>query len=138
MNYFVELTIAGISRGSIYALLALGYTMVYGIIGMINFAHGEIYMLSAFVALVCASVLQILGFGKLFVFLITILVAITYGCAYGLTVERMAYKPPKKLSKAYVLDFSYWNVHLSAKLCTARLRLRNTTFPCSDSGILIP
>ncbi|MFK7826713.1 MAG: branched-chain amino acid ABC transporter permease [Oligoflexales bacterium] len=93
MNYLLELTITGISRGSIYALLALGYTMVYGIIGMINFAHGEIYMLSAFVALVSASILQILGFGKLFIFIGTLLIAITYGCAYGLTVERMAYKP---------------------------------------------
>ncbi|MGD8270557.1 MAG: branched-chain amino acid ABC transporter permease LivH, partial [Desulfobacterales bacterium] len=47
-NYFMELFLAGLTRGSIYALIALGYTMVYGIIELINFAHGEIYMIGAF------------------------------------------------------------------------------------------
>ncbi|MEN8687580.1 MAG: branched-chain amino acid ABC transporter permease LivH, partial [Desulfuromonadales bacterium] len=52
MDYFLELFLSGLTRGSIYALIALGYTMVYGIIQLINFAHGEIYMIGAFVALV--------------------------------------------------------------------------------------
>ena len=51
MNYFLELFVGGLTRGSIYALIALGYTMVYGIIELINFAHGEIYMIGAFTAL---------------------------------------------------------------------------------------
>ncbi|MBW1903450.1 MAG: branched-chain amino acid ABC transporter permease LivH, partial [Deltaproteobacteria bacterium] len=45
MEYFLELFLGGMTRGSIYALIALGYTMVYGIVGLINFAHGEIYMI---------------------------------------------------------------------------------------------
>ena len=52
LQYFVELFCGGLTRGSIYALIALGYTMVYGIIELINFAHGEIYMIGAFTALI--------------------------------------------------------------------------------------
>ena len=61
MDYFLELLIGGLTRGSIYALIALGYTMVYGIIELINFAHGEIYMIGAFTALIVASVLTMNG-----------------------------------------------------------------------------
>ena len=56
MDYFIELLFSGLTRGAIYALIALGYTMVYGIIGLINFAHGEIYMIGAFTALIVATV----------------------------------------------------------------------------------
>ena len=62
MEYFLELSSSGLVRGSIYALIALGYTMVYGIIQLINFAHGEIYMIGAFVALIVSGVLTIYGF----------------------------------------------------------------------------
>ncbi len=62
MEYFLELFLSGLTRGSIYALIALGYTMVYGIIQLINFAHGEIYMIGAFVALVVSGVMTIYGF----------------------------------------------------------------------------
>ncbi|MFW6235358.1 MAG: ABC transporter permease subunit, partial [Desulfovibrionales bacterium] len=62
MEYFFELFFSGLTRGSIYALIALGYTMVYGIIELINFAHGEIYMIGAFTALVVAGVLGMYGF----------------------------------------------------------------------------
>ena len=62
LQYFVELFCGGLTRGSIYALIALGYTMVYGIIELINFAHGEIYMIGAFTALIVASALGIMGF----------------------------------------------------------------------------
>jgi branched-chain amino acid transport system permease protein len=61
MDYFLELFLGGLTRGSIYALIALGYTMVYGIIQLINFAHGEIYMIGAFTALIVAGVLTLLG-----------------------------------------------------------------------------
>ena len=55
MEYFLELLLGGLTRGSIYALIALGYTMVYGIIELINFAHGEIYMIGAFTGLIVAG-----------------------------------------------------------------------------------
>ena len=52
MEYFIQQLINGVTLGAIYGLIAIGYTMVYGIIGMINFAHGDIFMISAFIALI--------------------------------------------------------------------------------------
>ncbi|MEA2083866.1 MAG: branched-chain amino acid ABC transporter permease LivH [Thermodesulfobacteriota bacterium] len=93
MEYFFELFLGGLIRGSIYALIALGYTMVYGIIGLINFAHGEIYMIGAFTALIIANVLTLHGFGQISVLILASIAAIVYSSAYGLTIEQMAYKP---------------------------------------------
>jgi len=93
MEYFLELLFGGLTRGSIYALIALGYTMVYGIIGLINFAHGEIYMIGAFTGLIAATVLTSLGMSGLSLMLLTVVVAMVYAAAYGYTVERIAYKP---------------------------------------------
>ena len=58
MDYFLKLFLSGTAKGSIYALIALGYTMVYGIIKLINFAHGEIYMIGAFSALITGGALH--------------------------------------------------------------------------------
>ncbi len=93
MDYFIELFFGGLTRGSIYALIALGYTMVYGIIGLINFAHGEIYMIGAFTAFIVASVLSIWGFPMLAIFVLAALAAAVWSSAYGYTVEKLAYKP---------------------------------------------
>ena len=93
MEYFLELILGGLTRGSIYALIALGYTMVYGIIELINFAHGEIYMIGAFTALIFASVLTLLGFNKIAIIVLASLLAVIYSSAYGYTVEKIAYKP---------------------------------------------
>lgn len=92
-DYFIELLFSGLSRGSIYALIALGYTMVYGIIGLINFAHGEIYMIGAFTAFIVSSVLTIYGFPVLAIFLLAAAAAAIWASAYGYTVEKIAYKP---------------------------------------------
>ena len=59
MDIFLQQVFNGLVLGSVYALVALGYTMVYGILGLINFAHGEIYMIGAFTALIVASVLTV-------------------------------------------------------------------------------
>jgi len=93
MDYFLELFVGGLTRGSIYALIALGYTMVYGIIELINFAHGEIYMIGAFTALIIASVLAMSGMSGLSVLILASVVAVIYSAAYGFTVEKVAYKP---------------------------------------------
>jgi len=93
VDYFLELFFSGLTRGSIYALIALGYTMVYGIIGLINFAHGEIYMIGAFTALICASVLTIWGVNQVAVLVLSALAAMVWAAAYGYTVERIAYRP---------------------------------------------
>ncbi len=93
MDYFLELFLGGLTRGSIYALIALGYTMVYGIIELINFAHGEIYMIGAFTGLIVISVLTLLGWNTVAVIVIAGLVAMIYSAAYGYTIEKIAYKP---------------------------------------------
>ncbi len=94
MNYFLQQLINGISLGAIYGLIAIGYTMVYGIIGMINFAHGDIYMVGAFISLVFLILLA--SFGITYVPLaIALVLVLTIGftALYGWTVERVAYRP---------------------------------------------
>ena len=92
-EYFLELLLGGLTRGSIYALIALGYTMVYGIIKLINFAHGEIYMIGAFTALIVTGVLTLMGWNAIAIIFIAAAVAIIYSSAYGYTIEKIAYKP---------------------------------------------
>ncbi len=93
MDYFLELFFGGLTRGSIYALIALGYTMVYGIIQLINFAHGEIYMIGAFTALIVAGVCTIYGMSGISILILAGTVAVIYSCAYGYTLEKVAYRP---------------------------------------------
>jgi branched-chain amino acid transport system permease protein len=103
VNYFFELFLGGLTRGSIYALIALGYTMVYGIIELINFAHGEIYMIGAFTGLIVAGLLTLLGWPSLAVLLIASIVAMIYSSAYGWTLEKIAYKPLRKAPRLSAL-----------------------------------
>jgi branched-chain amino acid transport system permease protein len=103
LEYFLELFLGGLTRGSIYALIALGYTMVYGIIELINFAHGEIYMIGAFTALIVASVLTMLGWNVVAILVIASTAAVVYSSAYGYTVEKMAYKPLRQAPRLSAL-----------------------------------
>lgn len=95
MEYFVQQLINGLTLGSIYGLIAIGYTMVYGIIGMINFAHGDIFMIGSFIALTVFLILtSVLGFTFLpLVLLLALVVAMLFTSAWGWTVERLAYRP---------------------------------------------
>jgi branched-chain amino acid transport system permease protein len=93
MDYFLELFVGGLTRGSIYALIALGYTMVYGLLELINFAHGEIYMLGAFTGLIAATLLTLAGLPPLAVLLLAAAAAVAWAAAWGLAVERVAYRP---------------------------------------------
>jgi branched-chain amino acid transport system permease protein len=94
MEYFIQQLINGISLGAIYGLIAIGYTMVYGIIGMINFAHGEIYMIGAFVSLIGFLFMGVIGISyiPLALFLV-LLMAMLFTAIYGWAVERIAYRP---------------------------------------------
>ncbi len=92
-EYFSLLLLGGLTRGSIYALIALGYTMVYGIIELINFAHGEIYMIGAFTGLIVSSILTMYGMPTLGIFVCAFAAAVIYSSAYGYTMEKIAYKP---------------------------------------------
>jgi branched-chain amino acid transport system permease protein len=97
MAYFLQQLINGLTLGSIYGLIAIGYTMVYGIIGMINFAHGEIYMIGAFIALISFLVLGALGVTFVpLALLVMLLAAMLFTAAYGWTVERLAYRPLRR------------------------------------------
>ena len=95
MEYFVQQLINGLTLGSIYGLIAIGYTMVYGIIGMINFAHGDIFMVGSFIALAAFLVLTtVFGFAFLpLVLLMVLIIAMLFTAAWGWTVERLAYRP---------------------------------------------
>jgi branched-chain amino acid transport system permease protein len=86
--------INGLTLGAVYGLIAIGYTMVYGIIGMINFAHGDIYMVSAFIAVTAFTLLAAAGVTSVPLALtIVLIVAILFTSAYGWSVERTAYRP---------------------------------------------
>ena len=102
-TYFIELFLGGLTRGSIYALIALGYTMVYGIIQLINFAHGEIYMIGAFTALIVSGALAFTGLSPVIIFLIAAVVAVVYSASYGVTMEKIAYKPLRKAPRLSAL-----------------------------------
>src|SRR6201989_2444599 len=96
MDIFLEQIVNGVVLGSIYALVALGYTMVYGILGLINFAHGDIVMVGALVALTVASLLSGSGLHPLPVIIIARAAATVVCVAIGLTVERLAYRPLRR------------------------------------------
>jgi len=94
MNYFLQQLVNGVSLGAVYGLIALGYTMVYGIIGMINFAHGDIYMVGAFMALIFLALLSALGITSLPIALaLVLIITVAITALYGWTVERVAYRP---------------------------------------------
>src|SRR5271168_3473718 len=91
--YFLQQLINGLTLGAVYGLIAIGYTMVYGIIGMINFAHGEIYMIGSFITVISFVVLGLAGIGATVPALIVVLlVTMVITSLYGWTVERVAYR----------------------------------------------
>jgi branched-chain amino acid transport system permease protein len=94
MAYFLQQLINGIALGSIYGLIAIGYTMVYGIIGMINFAHGDIFMVGSFIALILFLALMAIGVTAVpLVLLIVLILGMLLTAVWGWTVERIAYRP---------------------------------------------
>ncbi len=95
--YLLQQVINGVTLGAVYGLIAIGYTMVYGIVGMINFAHGEIYMIGAFIALISFVVLGPTGGAALVVALIVVLlVSMLLTGVYGWALERVAYRPLRR------------------------------------------
>lgn len=96
LEYLVQQLINGLTIGAVYALIALGYTMVYGIIELINFAHGEIYMIGAYVGIITLAFLTSYGLTQTSLVLtmgIVLIVSMVYCSAYGFTIERIAYRP---------------------------------------------
>jgi branched-chain amino acid transport system permease protein len=95
MEVFVQQLINGLTLGSIYGLIAIGYTMVYGIIGMVNFAHGDVFMVSAFISLITFLILTTwLGITSIaLALLIVLVVAMVFTSIVNWTIERVAYRP---------------------------------------------
>ena len=92
MEIFLQQIINGLVQGSVYALVALGYTMVYGILGLINFAHGEVVMIGAMVALSVSQLLLALGLPPYWVLLLSFLIAVAACMVLGYGIERVAYR----------------------------------------------
>ena len=95
MEVFIQQLINGITLGSIYGLIAIGYTMVFGIIGMVNFAHGDVFMVSSFIALIVLLILTSwLGMGSVaLALLIVLIVAMVFTSLVNWVIERVAYRP---------------------------------------------
>ncbi|HEY0294829.1 MAG TPA: branched-chain amino acid ABC transporter permease [Bordetella sp.] len=95
MDIFIQQLINGLVLGSVYAIIALGYTMVYGILGIINFAHGDVIMVGAMVALSALNVLQnhFPGLGDIPMLLIALVIAAVVCAILGFAIERVAYRP---------------------------------------------
>ncbi len=94
MAHALQQLINGLTLGAVYGLIAIGYTMVYGIIGMINFAHGDIYMVSAFIAVTAFTILAAAGVTSVPLALtLVLIVTILLTSAFGWSVERTAYRP---------------------------------------------
>ncbi len=103
MDTFVQQLVNGLTIGSIYALIALGYTMVYGILRLINFAHGDIYMVGAYAGFILATALGFAASPSIFGFVITLVGAMAIAAALGMAIERFAYRPVRKFSKMTTL-----------------------------------
>lgn len=92
--HYLQQLVNGLTVGSTYALIAIGYTMVYGIIGMINFAHGEVYMIGSYVAFIAIAGLTMMGLDSLpLLMTAAFLGSIIVTSAYGYSIERIAYRP---------------------------------------------
>lgn len=96
MAVFLQQILNGVSLGSIYALLALGYTMVYGIINLINFAHGDVYMIGAYIGFVATA---FLGLG----FIPALILSMALSALLGVAIEKVAYKPLRNSSRIALL-----------------------------------
>ncbi|HGF6560835.1 TPA: high-affinity branched-chain amino acid ABC transporter permease LivH [Providencia alcalifaciens] len=102
--YFIQQFLNGLTLGSTYALIAIGYTMVYGIIGMINFAHGEVYMIGSYVSFIVIAGLMILGIDVGWILIAAAFVAaIVVSSSYGWSIERVAYRPVRHSKRLIAL-----------------------------------
>ena len=94
LAYAVQQLVNGVTLGMIYGLIAVGYTMVYGIVGMINFAHGDVFMVGAFLSLIALLGLASLGISSVpLALLLALVFAAALAALYGWTIERIAYRP---------------------------------------------
>ena len=94
MEVFLQQLINGLTLGSIYGLIAIGYTMVFGIIGMVNFAHGDVFMVGGFIALISFMILTAwLGLAVIPSLVLVLIIGMILTGLWNWTIERVAYRP---------------------------------------------
>ena len=125
MEYFLQQLVNGVTLGSIYGLIAIGYTMVYGIIGMINFAHGDIFMIGAFIAIISFLIFGLTSIALPLILLFVLLISMLFTACYGWTVEKLAYKPLRGSFRLAPLNFCFRDVNCFTKLCASSTRSKN-------------
>ncbi|CUB02688.1 ABC transporter permease subunit [Marinomonas fungiae] len=104
MDIVLQQLVNGLTLGSVYGLIAIGYTMVYGIIGMINFAHGDVYMVSSYLTAIAIALLTFFGFESFPIIIFgTLIFTIIVTGAYGWVIERVAYRPLRNSSRLSIL-----------------------------------
>jgi len=120
MTTFLQQLMNGLSLGSIYALIALGYTMVYGVLRLINFAHGDVYMLGAFAGYFLANALQLDANPSVLWAIVVTIGAMGICAIIGILIERLAYRPVRHHSRLTSL-ITATSIHSSAHLLIARI-----------------
>ena len=138
MEIFLQQLINGVTLGSIYGLIAIGYTMVFGIIGMVNFAHGDVFMLSAFVGLILFLVVsQVLGIASVAVAFVVMLVgAMLVTALWNWTIERVAYRPLRgSFRRAPLISAIGMSIFLSNFVQVVQ-GPRNKTIPSLFDGVI--
>ena len=129
MDTFVQQLINGLNVGAIYALIALGYTMVYGILRLINFAHGDVYMVGAFAGYFIALSLGFAAGPSLFALGIVLLGSMIIAGIVGMIIERFAYRPVRKYSRMTTLIMAIGVSLLIENLFVARIGAAPRAFP---------
>ena len=129
MTAFLQNCLNGISIGSIYALIAIGYTMVYGILRLINFAHGDIFMMAGYFMIICMTDLLIPWY-------ISLLLVVLFTVLLGVFIERIAYKPlrdaPRMSIMISAIGVSYFLQNFATYLFTAQPK----SYPYAEMGFL--
>ena len=99
MDIFLQQVINGLSLGAIYALIALGYTMVYGVLRLINFAHGDVYMLGAFAGYFLANAMNLDADPSILGAIVVTMGSMAICAGIGVIIERLAYRPVRQHSR---------------------------------------
>jgi branched-chain amino acid transport system permease protein len=129
MDTFVQQLINGLNVGAIYALIALGYTMVYGILRLINFAHGDVYMVGAFAGFYIALYAGFVGGASMITLLVVLVGSMIIAALVGMMIERFAYRPVRKYSRMTTLIMAIGVSLLIENLFVARIGAAPRAFP---------
>ncbi len=139
MDYYIiiQQLINGLVLGATYGLIAIGYTMVYGIIGMINFAHGEIYMISAYLSAIFLAVLAAFGISSAPLAIVLVLVGtMIFTGLYGYLIEQVAYRPLRNSTRLAPLISAIGMSLLLQNYVMVSQGARNQAIPTLVEGII--